>query len=106
MFFTPDERGLIFRQGQANTGTADLGLMDLQTGSIDETLLASDFSEFGVSLSPDGRWMAYSSDASGRPEIFVRPFPEGTSRVQVSANGGRSPVWACLLYTSPSPRDS
>ena len=94
VFFTPDERGLLFRQGVAGQGTADLGFLDLQTGSIDETLLASDFDEFGMSLSPDGRWMAYSSDASGRPEIFVRPFPEGTSRVQVSANGGRSPVWA------------
>ena len=94
VFFTPDESRLLFRQGGAAAGTADIGLVDLQTGSVDEALLASDFSEFGMSLSPDGRWMAYSSDTSGRPEIFVRPFPEGTSRVQISANGGLSPVWA------------
>jgi serine/threonine-protein kinase len=45
-------------------------------------------------FAPDGRSVAYNSDESGRPEIFVRPFPEDGARVQVSVNGGARPVWS------------
>ena len=92
VFFTPDQRGLLFREG---TGAdADIGFVDLTTDSVSEAFLASEFAEFDASLSPDGRWMAYISDASGQFEVFVRPFPSAQSRVQVSTNEGYSPVWA------------
>ena len=92
VFFTPDQRGLLFREG---TGAdSDMGFVDLTTDSVSEAFLASEFAEFDVSLSPDGRWMTYVSDASGQFEVFVRPFPSARSRVQVSTNGGISPVWA------------
>jgi Tol biopolymer transport system component len=46
-------------------------------------------------VSPDGRWIAYVSDATGRYEIFVRPFPNVKDAVwQVSTNGGTQPVWS------------
>ena len=46
-------------------------------------------------VSSDGRWLAYVSDESGRPEVYVRPFPAvTTARWQVSATGGTLPVWA------------
>ena len=45
-------------------------------------------------LSPDGRWMAYSSDESGRQEIYVRPFPGPGMKQQVSIEGGSEPLWA------------
>jgi serine/threonine protein kinase/Tol biopolymer transport system component len=44
-------------------------------------------------FSPDGRWLAYSSDESGRPEVYVTPFPAGGSKWQVSVAGGTSPRW-------------
>ena len=44
-------------------------------------------------LSPDGRWIAYSSNSSGRSEIYIRPFPEGPGLIQVSVNGGLFPRW-------------
>jgi Tol biopolymer transport system component/tRNA A-37 threonylcarbamoyl transferase component Bud32 len=44
-------------------------------------------------ISPDGRFVAYQSDASGRWEVYVQPFPRGEGRWQVSAGGGRQPVW-------------
>jgi eukaryotic-like serine/threonine-protein kinase len=44
-------------------------------------------------FSPDGRWMAYSSDESGRGEVYVTPFPGGGSKFQVSAAGGSIPRW-------------
>jgi serine/threonine-protein kinase len=44
-------------------------------------------------LSPDGRWLAYVSDESGRQEVYVRSFPGLGGRIQVSVNGGSEPVW-------------
>ncbi len=44
-------------------------------------------------LSPDSKWLAYSSTESGREEVYVTPFPGGNGRWQVSQNGGTSPAW-------------
>jgi serine/threonine-protein kinase len=49
----------------------------------------------GPAISPDGRWIAYSSDETGRPEVYVRPFPDTkASRRQLSVAGGISPRWS------------
>jgi serine/threonine-protein kinase len=56
--------------------------------------LQTPFQETGPSLSPDGRWLAYSSDESGRAEVYVRPFPEGAGKRQVSTEGAGRPVWS------------
>ena len=47
-----------------------------------------------LAFSPDGRWLAYGSDESGRPEIYVRPFPGPGGKTQISTDGGVQPVWA------------
>jgi len=47
-------------------------------------LLTSRFGEVAPSLSPDGRWLAYTSDESGRSEVYVRPFPGRDGRWQIS----------------------
>ena len=47
-----------------------------------------------VDLSPDGHWLAYTGDATGRPEIYVTPFPVATSTRLVSRDGGNEPRWA------------
>jgi hypothetical protein len=44
-------------------------------------------------VSPDGKWIAYSSNTSGRSEIYIRPFPSGPGLIQVSVNGGVFPRW-------------
>ena len=44
--------------------------------------------------SPDGKWMSYASDESGRFEIYIRPFPGGAGRVQISSNGGNDAQWS------------
>ena len=60
-----------------------------------EALLATEFSEPNAEISPDGRWIAYQSNASGRDEIYVRPFPNvDEGRWQVSRDGGTRPLWA------------
>ena len=45
-------------------------------------------------FSPDGRWLAYESNESGRPEVYVRPFPGPGSKWPVSTGGGASPTWS------------
>jgi len=90
---TANETGLIVRSGDATTGLGDIGFVDLGTGEINDSLLATPFNERAVSLSPDGRWMIYVSNVSGQDEIFVRPFPEATPRISVSTGGGTNPVW-------------
>jgi Tol biopolymer transport system component len=45
-------------------------------------------------VSPDGKWLAYTSDRSGREEVYVEPFLERGVRVQVSAAGGCQPLWS------------
>jgi serine/threonine-protein kinase len=58
-------------------------------------LLGESYQELEPALSPDGRWLAYTSDESGRNEVYVRPFPDvGGGRWQVSRNGGGEALWA------------
>src|SRR5690606_788575 len=57
-----------------------------------EALLATRAFETYPAFSPDGRWLSYCSNESGAWEMYVRPFPNGAERVQVSAGGGR--IWA------------
>jgi Tol biopolymer transport system component len=45
-------------------------------------------------LSPDGRWLAYTSNVSGRSEVFVQPFPGPGARVQISTDFGTEPIWS------------
>jgi hypothetical protein len=66
-------------------------------------LVATEAQEFSPSVSPDGKWMAYASDASGRDEVFVSPFPaSGGGRIQVSVSGGNEPVWRPGVSSSPT----
>jgi serine/threonine protein kinase/Tol biopolymer transport system component len=50
--------------------------------------------EYQPAVSPDGRWLAYVSDESGRDQVYVRPFRRAGGRMQVSVAGGRTPVWS------------
>jgi len=67
--------------------------------------LASTFNEAAPQLSPDGKWIAYQSDESGRNEIYVRSFPESQEKWTVSSAGGKMPAWRAdgreINYISP-----
>jgi hypothetical protein len=74
------------------------GQSDLLTVPVDAprqgvTLLATSADERQARLSPDMRWLAYSSNESGRHEVYVRRFPGGESKWQVSTRGGAQPMW-------------
>ena len=68
-------------------------------------LVASRFSEYEGRVSPDGRWLAYTSEEAGRPEVYIRAFPEGTSSVVISIGGGSEASWRRdgreLFYVAP-----
>jgi len=70
--------------------------------------LNSTFDERSSAFSPDGHWVAYESDESGRSEIYVRPFPGPGGQWQVSTAGGKDPRWRPdgkeLYYVSPDGR--
>ena len=71
-------------------------------------LIASDFRQGGAQFSPDGKWIAYSSDESGRTEAYVTSFPEADRRWPVSTGGGQAPFWRAdgrtILFTDAEGR--
>ncbi len=72
----------------------DVWVLDLDVSSDARPFLDSRFSERHPAFSPDGRWIAYSSDESGNREIFVRPYPGPGGRIQISNDGGAEPLWS------------
>ena len=68
----------------------------LETGidTIPRKLVSSRYDNYAMTLSPDGRWMAYVSDESGGREVYVRPFPSvDSAKFAISAGGGLEPLW-------------
>ena len=74
-------------------GNFDVTMLSLADKKV-EPVVNSNFREADPAISPDSRWVAYSSNESGRLEVYVRPYPSGAGRWQVSDNGGAFPRWA------------
>jgi Tol biopolymer transport system component len=71
----------------------DLWALPLEGDRKPIVLLQTAFSEDGARLSPDGRWLAYTSDESGRPEVYVRPFLRPGGSQLISTSGRVQPMW-------------
>ena len=95
--WSADGRHLIFytlRTTGTTTGN-DLGVLAFDGEGTAEVLLETGADERHADLSPDGRWLAYESDASGAAEVYVSPFPDAEAdRMTVSAGGGEQPRWS------------
>jgi eukaryotic-like serine/threonine-protein kinase len=103
--FSPGGDQLVFQETDAKTGT-DLRLLSLGGERRTGVLLQTTFIERNGEISPDGRWIAYDSNESGRTEVYVRPFPSvHAGRWQISTGGGVRPIWAPsgreLFYVAP-----
>jgi eukaryotic-like serine/threonine-protein kinase len=88
-----DGTALIFSEDTATTGTH---LMRLALDGTERVtpLLQTRADELNGELSPDGHWLAYQSDKSGREDVYVRPYPDtGAGEREVSTDGGIQPVW-------------
>ena len=72
----------------------DIWIVPLADPGAARPILNSRYAEIQPSVSPDGRWLAYAADSSGRHEIYVTPFPDGGRRWLVSRDGGEHPLWS------------
>jgi Tol biopolymer transport system component len=71
----------------------DLWVLPVSGDRKPAALLHTPFLESHGQISPDGKWLAYNSNETGRIEIYVQPFPSGAGKWQVSTNGGQFPRW-------------
>jgi Tol biopolymer transport system component len=99
MSWSPDGQSLTFTEVNPTTGY-DLWVLRVGDPSASpgqvrkaQLFLRTPFNESVSRFSPDGRWLAYISDESGRYEIYVQPYPGPGGKWQISTEGGREPVW-------------
>jgi serine/threonine protein kinase/Tol biopolymer transport system component len=91
--FSPDGQFLLYREFSSET-RGDLKFLPLAGDRQPRTFIASPYDEGSGVFSPDGRWVAYASDESGRSEIHVADFPDASRRYRVSSGGGAQPRWS------------
>jgi serine/threonine-protein kinase len=112
--FFPDGQRLAYMELDPDNGW-DLWTLALDATDPDhpkpgkpELFLRTPSNERFPAVSPDGGWIAYASDESGRYEVWVRPFPPGPGRWQISTAGGTLPVWSRnhreLFFENPDNR--
>ncbi len=90
--WSADGQFIVYESIDPKTGE-DLWVLPLSGDQEPISFLNSEFREDHGQLSPDGRWMAYTSNESGRTEVYVRAFPDADRKSQVSTNGGKRPKW-------------
>jgi serine/threonine-protein kinase len=102
--WSPDGMTMMYNRRSADGGD-ELSALSLRDRTT-RTILRARERILGAQFSPDGRWLAYASNESGRLEVYVTDFPAAQSKKQVSTDGGSAPVWARngreLFYVSGS----
>jgi eukaryotic-like serine/threonine-protein kinase len=95
--WTPDGAGVLVSRTSADT-REDLWLVPIRGGGAPRVAVATPFSDVQGAISPDGRWIAYSSDEPGEFEVYVEAVrdrsPEPGTRERVSSGGGSDPRWS------------
>ncbi|MDA2935289.1 protein kinase [Acidobacteria bacterium AH-259-D05] len=92
--WSPDGQFLAFYSDSSDSGY-DIWFISLAGEREPQLFLQTEFNEQFPKFSPDGRWLAYVSNESGRNEVYVRPFPKAEEgKWQISTEGGTLPVWA------------
>ena len=103
---SPDGAVVLFRRLASGTQN-DIYALPI-TGGVPTPIMASPFNDIQPVFSQSGRWIAYSSDESGRYEVYVLRYPTLDARVQISTDGGTQPTWRGdnkeLFYVAPGDR--
>ena len=89
----PDGNTLVVVTGWRESGF-DLLMRRTNGDTTTVPLVATRANEYAPRFSPDGRWLSYTSDETGRPEVYVQPFPGPGQRIQVSKEGGGQSAWS------------
>jgi serine/threonine-protein kinase len=93
--WSPDGRWILLRTDNGGPGAGEIIGVRTDGDTTPVPLVTSTFTELHPAVSPNGRWIAYTSNESGTNEIYVRPFPAtGGGRWQVSNGGGSQPRWS------------
>jgi serine/threonine protein kinase len=87
-----DGRYILYTSQSAKTGE-DLWVLPLEGDRKPLAVAQTTFQEVNARFSPDGRWIAYATNESGRTEIHVQPFPGPGAKLQISTTGGNLPEW-------------
>jgi len=99
---SPDEKSLLVTSLRETSW--DIIRVPLDSGGVERAYLSSPALEGSARFSPDGKWVALMSSESGRFEVYVRSFPDPSSKLQVSVAGGVEPSWSAdgrrLYYRS------
>ncbi len=90
--FSPDGRWLLIHFWNPATNF-DLAALPLDGQDSPISIAAGPGRELSGAISPDGRWLAFSSDESGTSEVYVQPFPGPGRKVRISSNGGSWLAW-------------
>jgi serine/threonine-protein kinase len=85
--WTPDGQTLVYGTG------GDIWAVSLEGDRTPHQLIATEHNELGARFSPNGNWIAYTSDASGQQEVYLQSYPDADARRLVSIDGGSDPVW-------------
>ena len=91
--WAPDGTSIVFTDYTAAT-RGDIWMKSLLPGAQPRALVQTPFNERAPRISPDGRWVAYTSDESGRDEVYVQSYPQPGVKFQVSVDGGSEVVWS------------
>jgi Tol biopolymer transport system component len=90
--WSKDGTRLLYQATRAQTGT-DLMVLDRSSGNR-QPWLQTPYNEAEARISPDGKWVTYVSDQTGKAEVWIRQLEGATAPVRVSANGGHEPRWS------------
>ncbi len=95
MSWSKDGKSLVVWEFTPSSQGQDIGMISMEGDHARKPLLQGKYVEKDPMVSPDGRWMAYASNESGKYEVYVRPFPDvNNGKWQVSTNGGNAPLWS------------
>ena len=89
--FAPDGKSLVAVVG--SPFRHDIVLLPLDSAGKPLAIASSPADELQATMSPDGRWVAYSSNETGRAEVFVTSVDDPSTKVQVTTDGGAEPTW-------------
>ena len=92
--WSPDGRFVLYTFGGGFPATSDIWALPLFGDRQPFPVADTRFGESLGAFSPDGRWIAYVSDETGLPNVYVQPFMRAGGKLRISVNGGRNPHWS------------